>query len=377
MPSRTDPRKTKKSLPFEKFVPRPSLSERAYFASHPLQFICLSSPRPSSVKLAVVIPAYKETYFERTLESLAAQTDRRFTVYVGDDHSPANLKAVVDRFRDRLDLRYTRFPDNIGAKHLVKQWARCMTLVQDEAWVWFFSDDDLASRQCVETFYRHVATTRADVYRFNTCTIDANDKVTGPTVPSPDYESSEEMALNLLLGRRGNSMPDHVFSRDVYERKGGFVYTPFAQAADWATSILFSQEKGMHMLQEGTVHWRRAGTSISSNVSKHRAETILGHYRFIEWLLQHFEYLKTRPSPTGITYEQMRSAALQNLHDVLVFHYRGIPPRLYFKHLRLVQKHFAKSLVDSADHLAGVIISRLRHDRYERRRLATQSPAVG
>lgn len=327
------------------------------------------------MKLAVVIPAYKETFFARSLASLAAQTCQDFTVYVGDDCSPANLKAICDQFAGQLTLRYTRFPTNIGAKNLVKQWARCVSLIQDEDWIWIFSDDDLASPNCVETFFRRKALTDGEVYRFNTCTIDGDDREIGPTVPSPDFETSEQMALNILLGRRGNSMPDHIFSRAVYERKGGFVYTPYAQAADWATSILFSQEKGMNMLQEGKVSWRRAGTSISSNVSRRRAETILGHYRFIEWLLDHFEYLKNAPHPSGITYNEMAKAAMQNLHDVIVFHYRGIPPRLYLRHVRLLHARFKRSYADSVRDLAHTIMTRLRHDRYERR-LRAQSLAV-
>ena len=39
------------------------------------------------VKLAIVIPAYKAAFFERTLESIALQTDQRFRVYIGDDAS--------------------------------------------------------------------------------------------------------------------------------------------------------------------------------------------------------------------------------------------------------------------------------------------------
>jgi len=35
--------------------------------------------------LAIVIPYYKRTFFEETLQSLAKQTDKRFVVYVGDD----------------------------------------------------------------------------------------------------------------------------------------------------------------------------------------------------------------------------------------------------------------------------------------------------
>lgn len=319
------------------------------------------------MKLGVVIPAYKDTYFERTLASLAAQTNPFFTVYIGDDHSPANLSAIVDRFRDRLQIKYTRFPVNIGARQLVRQWERCMSLLHDEDWVWFFSDDDLASPNCVETFFRYQARSDGEVYRFNTRTINEEDVEVFPTVRGPDFETSEQMAYNLLLGKRGNSMPDHVFSREVYRRKGGFVYTPYAQAADWGTSILFSQDKGMRIMQEATVSWRKAGASISANVAKNRRETILGHYAFIKWMLNHFKYLREQPSPPNITYEAMRDAAQKNLQSVIIYHYKGLPPSLYPRHLRFLIHYFQRTPAEASKDLAVIMVKRLRNSRYEKR----------
>ena len=49
--------------------------------------------------LAIVIPAYKGTFLQETLESVARQTDRRFHLYIGDDCSPHGLKEIVKGFR--------------------------------------------------------------------------------------------------------------------------------------------------------------------------------------------------------------------------------------------------------------------------------------
>jgi glycosyltransferase involved in cell wall biosynthesis len=42
------------------------------------------------MKLTIVIPYYKSTLFEKTLQSLANQTNKIFTVYIGDDASLKN-----------------------------------------------------------------------------------------------------------------------------------------------------------------------------------------------------------------------------------------------------------------------------------------------
>lgn len=312
------------------------------------------------MKLAVVIPAYKRTYFARALECLARQTDPDFHLYIGDDASPQELGPIVDAFRSRLNITYKRFDQNIGAERLVEQWERCVALIRDEDFIWLFSDDDLASPNCVEVFRRVQSQTRRDVYRFNTCTIDEADRLRHPTVRGPDHETSEQMALNLLRGLRGNSMPDHVFSREVYDRTGKFVHTPYAQAADWGTSIKFSREKGMTMLQDGLVSWRLGGESISSGAGKKKREMMRGHYCFIEWLLRHFEYLRAGPVD-GVSYADIVFAASCNLKDVIIYHYKGLPPGLYPAHVGFMRKNFNMTGPAALRHLAGILKGRVKH----------------
>jgi glycosyltransferase involved in cell wall biosynthesis len=307
------------------------------------------------MKLAIVIPAYKEAYFRKTLDCLVRQTNRNFNVYIGDDASPHPLGQIAASFASTLELRYTRFPNNIGAKNLVEQWRRCVALTQNEEWLWLFSDDDLASPNCVELFYDQQARRPSDVYRFNTRVIDGNDQESSPTLRSPDYESSEQMAYHLLHWQRGNSMPDHIFSREVYQRKGGFVFTPFAQGADWATSILFSQDSGMNVLQEGMISWRSAGQNVSSLASKNQRQTVLGHYAFIEWVLTHFRYLRDCGPKNGIGYKDIRDAAAHNLREVIIKHYRGIPARMYFAHLRFLRKYLEMPSLQAFRHLASIV----------------------
>jgi len=54
--------------------------------------------------LAIVIPYYKLTFFEATLQSLADQTDKRFKVYIGDDASPENPSRLLERYQGKFDF---------------------------------------------------------------------------------------------------------------------------------------------------------------------------------------------------------------------------------------------------------------------------------
>lgn len=60
-------------------------------------------------KIAIVIPAYKCRFLRQTLDSIVVQTCRSFTVYIGDDASPQNLKEIVSDYADKMNIVYRRF----------------------------------------------------------------------------------------------------------------------------------------------------------------------------------------------------------------------------------------------------------------------------
>lgn len=306
-------------------------------------------------ELAIVIPAYKQQFFDKTLNSLARQTNKNFTVYIGDDCSPSDLLGIVNRYKNSLCIYYTRFENNIGAENLVMQWNRCVSLTKDEKWICLFSDDDIMDENCVENFYRILENKNNDfdVCRFNTVTIDKNDLVLHHCPIGPEKESSESMAFYLLKGKRGNSMPDHIFSRDVYDKYGGFVFTEFAQGADWATSILFSSEKGIQIIPEAKVYWRYSGLNISSTASSQKNKMIIGHLHFVEWVLNHFNYLKT--SKSVITYDMIKEALSSNLKIVIACHYKGFNINSTFRLFALYNKKFGLSYYKSITELFQII----------------------
>ena len=300
-------------------------------------------------ELAIVIPAFKQEYLSKALESLALQTNTQFVVYIGDDCSPYDLKLISNKFEDKVDIKYTRFNENIGSQNIVFQWKRCVELSKREKWIWLFSDDDLVDLDAVENFYSVVNKNqdRFDVYRFNTSVIDKDGAITAVSPVGPDEESSEEMAYNLLLGRRGNTMPDHIFSREVYVKNNGFVVTEYAQAADWATSILFSNEKGICIIPKSILYWRMSGINISSIAKDKSKKMLLGHLQFIIWIMEHFSYLNSKNYLGEISYDVMRNAAIENLKRIILTHYQKLDNANIIALLRVLLFNLFMSYKDS------------------------------
>ncbi|OAZ05413.1 glycosyltransferase family 2 protein [Flavobacterium succinicans] len=105
--------------------------------------------------LAIIIPYYKLTFFEATLQSLAAQTCQDFKVYIGDDASPEKPTELLEHFQGQFDFVYHRFEFNLGGVSLTQQWERCIALSDNEPWLMILGDDDVLGENVVEAFYNN------------------------------------------------------------------------------------------------------------------------------------------------------------------------------------------------------------------------------
>ncbi len=278
--------------------------------------------------LAIIIPAYKSKFLVKTLNSFVQQKNKNFKIYVGDDCSPEDIENIVRDFQDKLDVKYYRYDNNIGAKDLVKHWNRCLKLIGDEEWVWIFSDDDIVDRNCVEIFYKTIEedNNQFNVYRFNTRVINDKDEIISESIESPYIDSSENMAIDILLGNRGNSMPDHIFRVETVKKNGGFIYTEYAQAADWASSIFYSFDRGIKTMQGAKVNWRLGNYNISGNANKNKYSMLNGHLRFLSWVYVFFLQKKDFDRE-----RELKDAIIYNLEWVIKYHYKGIDIRSFPK----------------------------------------------
>jgi glycosyltransferase involved in cell wall biosynthesis len=272
-------------------------------------------------KLAIIIPAFKPNFLAKTLDSLALQTNKNFNVYIGDDGSPFNLFEIIKPFFDRLNLYYHRFENNLGAENIVIHWNRCLSLLNEEKWVLVFSDDDTLDTNCVEKFYYTIEEDkeRHEVYRFDTRVINDEGELIIETNESPILDNSFNMTIDILLGKRGNSMPDHIFLVNKVKLNKGFVYTKYGQAADWASSIFFSYSNGIKTMKGAKVNWRLGVFNISGSASKHRNQMLEGHLEFITWV---FDFISTQYSKEEVN--ELVVAIKYNLTWVIRNHYKGV-----------------------------------------------------
>ncbi|SFD72738.1 glycosyltransferase family 2 protein [Flavobacterium phragmitis] len=219
--------------------------------------------------LAIIIPFFKLTFFEETLESLTNQTDKRFKVYIGDDASSEDCSAIIENYREKIDLVYHRFESNLGSISLTKQWNRCVELSQNEKWLMLLGDDDVLGNNVVQEFYNFINSTNKDpeLIRLDLRVIDGKGEIKSQTFYHDNYETSEKLLDQMLLMKETITASEFIFRRDVYNKNQGFVEFPLAWFSDYATWLVFSKDKGIFYIKNASVYWRLSEYNISSVLS--------------------------------------------------------------------------------------------------------------
>ena len=245
-------------------------------------------------RIAIIIPAYKKDFLRSTLESIAAQDCKDFTVYVGDDASPADIYGIVHSFEDRIDIVYHRFEYNLGRTDLVGHWKRCIDM-SDEQWIFFFSDDDRMPPDAVSRVLRMIDEYPQDrFFRFRLGLVDDSDRIirTNPDFRS-EYDTAENILIEYLSGRISSSACEYVFHRSLTEGDA-FVSFPLAWCSDDATWVKFGEYAGKITLLPGApVCWRNAAGTNISNSSQYDKEKLEATRQFICWIRKQCkEYLE-------------------------------------------------------------------------------------
>ena len=215
--------------------------------------------------LAIIIPYYKLTFFEATLQSLANQADKRFKVYIGDDASPEDCSALLQKFEGQFDFVYHRFESNLGGISLTQQLERCIALSNDEEWLMILGDDDVLGENCVANFYNNeieIRNSTANVIRFACNVINTE----GAVFLGPYFHPKLELASNFYCRKVKNqtrsSLSEYIFKRDVYNTYK-FVDYPLAWHSDDKAWLDFSEHKPIYTINEAFVYVRFSAINIS------------------------------------------------------------------------------------------------------------------
>lgn len=242
----------------------------------------------SAPLISIVIPAFKPQFLAAALASLAAQTDPAFEVVVADDASPSDLASICRPFAERLQLRYLRFDENLGANNLVAHWTRALNAATHDR-VWLMGDDDALERRCVEHVRKALAAEPdwPGLWHLDVKQIDATGQVTKQMTPYPLHLSALAYVRQRCENRISSFACEYIFSRATLRQRGGFVDFPLAWCSDNATWIRLAGDAGLRTIkgEDACARWRLSDSNISGGGGLHLAMPKLqACLQYIEWL---------------------------------------------------------------------------------------------
>ena len=215
--------------------------------------------------IGIIIPFYKLTFFEATLQSLANQTDKRFKVYIGDDASPEDCTSLISQFKGQFDFKYHRFETNLGGISLTQQWERCIALSADEEWLMILGDDDMLGIEVVSVFYKiekQLEKDKINVLKFASIIIDAVGNPISKIYKHPVKEKSPNAYWRHYTGESRSSLSEYIFRRDSYNQYK-FTNFPLAWHTDDKAWLDFSQGGILYGSNDAVIQIRLSNENIS------------------------------------------------------------------------------------------------------------------
>lgn len=277
--------------------------------------------------IAVVIPYYKINFFESTLISLKNQSDKRFTVYIGNDASPDDPKSLLEKYQNSFRFEYAEFETNLGGKSLVKHWERCIDQIKDEQWIMILGDDDTLSENCIADFCKNIEEVKKqqiNVVRFATQIINENDEIISGIYQHPQIESSIDFLFRKLKGGTRSSLSEYIFKTSSV-KKYKFKEFPLAWHSDDLAILEFSEFGTIFTINQAVVNFRWSGkniTSLMNNMVIKNKATFNFYYYLLNDVKKHFN-----ASQKEILYSKLEKSFFNDKKNV------------YFW-LRLIKMHF-------------------------------------
>ena len=223
------------------------------------------------MKFSILIPAYKDRYFEECIDSCLAQTYTNFEIIIVNDNSPYNLDVIINNYHDQR-IRYYKNEKGYGAEKIVDNWNHCLEYATGD-YVICMGDDDKLKPNCLEDYSQLITIhPNLDVYHMRMEIINNNSEIVTIQEDRPETESAYSMIWHFWHGRK-QVIGDWCFNTNSLKEYGGFVNLPYGWSSDNLTAFQLAQKKGTANARFPGFQYRESDITLTS---KHSPNTITG-----------------------------------------------------------------------------------------------------
>lgn len=235
---------------------------------------------------SILIPAFKEKYLAKALESILNQSFKDFEVIVVNDRSPENIAQVVLHYDDPR-ISYYENEVNLGKENVVKSWNKCLEYATGEYCLLFSDDDILQPDFLLEIKNLIDKYPAADLFYSRTAIIDKHDNVIRYSPASPEFETMLDFIWHRVHNHRDIFAQNFVFRKSAIDAIKGFVQFPLAWATDDATWYSLAKKNGVAATSKILCHWRWSELNISNiGNSLLRFKAIEEYYSWLKKLVE-------------------------------------------------------------------------------------------
>ena len=239
-------------------------------------------------QLAIVIPYYKIDFFEETLKSISKQTDKNFTLYIGNDASPNDPLPLIKEYFEEGKYNYYNYLENLGGKNLAMQWERILENVSED-WFQILGDDDIIAENFVEEFYKQideVEENKINVIKISQYWIDEENLRLNQDTASEKIINAKDQFLLEFYHQYRSSLSEHIFCKHKFDLVG-FKKIPLAWHTDNLAVFEVSDFSTIYFINETKIMVRMSGVNIS-NSDNYNEQKILAKHLYREYLLKNF-----------------------------------------------------------------------------------------
>lgn len=274
-------------------------------------------------KLAIVIPYYKIDFFEETLLSVSKQTNKRFTLYIGNDASPNNPLDLISKYLKKDQYHYFDYEENFGGKNLALQWERILDNVTEE-WFQILGDDDMIEDNFVEEFYKNIQRIEhknCNLVKISQALINENSIQHTSFSSNLEIISTKKFLEGKLLHSERSSLSEHIFKLSQF-KKITFKKYPLAWHSDDIAITQLSIPFGIYFLNSTHVFVRLSDKSISGDVNNSKNNNLkdeASYLFFADILNNYYKYINKNDVEIFLKDQLFRSWKIKKRNNINLF----------------------------------------------------------
>ena len=220
------------------------------------------NPTDDRPLVSVGLPAYKDEFLSRAIDSVLQQTYRNLELIIVNDCSPHDIQSVVSRYDDAR-IKYFVNERNVGAKDPACNWNECLKKAGGEYFC-LICDDDVYEPTFIEEMLKlSEKYPQCNVFHSSVKVFNTKDEVIQVFPKSPEWENTAEYIKNVSERKRKQTISEWMYKREHIVSLGGYSNLPLAWGSDYLSIMRFSVDGGIASTDKELAVFRRSDINIT------------------------------------------------------------------------------------------------------------------